>query len=105
SPSTSATLTPRPATPISPTNLLATKLNVPPARAQLVVRPRLFERLEVGLHGKLTLIAAPAGFGKTTLLSAWRTTAAGSNMPFAWVSLDPGDNDPLLFWRYVLAAI
>ena len=71
-------------------DLLATKLNVPPARAQLVVRPRLFERLEVGLQGKLTLIAAPAGFGKTTLLSAWRTTAAGSDMPFAWVSLDAG---------------
>ncbi|MBF6611892.1 MAG: LuxR family transcriptional regulator [Chloroflexi bacterium] len=85
--------------------LLAAKLNVPPARAQLVVRLRLFERLEVGLRGKLTLIAAPAGFGKTTLLSAWRTTAAGSDVPFAWISLDSGDNDPLLFWRYVLSAI
>ena len=85
--------------------LLATKLNVPPERAQLVVRQRLFERLEVGLRGKLTLIAAPAGFGKTTLLSAWRTTATGSDMPFAWVSLDVADNDPLTFWRYVLSAI
>ena len=72
--------TPRP--PLHPAdfplaNLLATKLFVPPARANLVVRPRLFERLEAGLRDKLTLIAAPAGFGKTTLLSAWRATASG----------------------------
>ncbi len=90
---------------ILPPNLLATKLSDPPARAQMVVRPRLFERIEVGLRGKLTLIAAPAGFGKTTLLSAWRTTAAGSGLPFGWVSLDSGDNDPLLFWSYFLAAL
>ncbi|HEX2911084.1 MAG TPA: LuxR C-terminal-related transcriptional regulator [Chloroflexia bacterium] len=89
-----------------PANLLATKLIIPPARAQLVARPRLFERLEAGLQSKLTLIAAPAGFGKTTLLSSWRTTAAPDNAPpLAWVSLDSGDNDPLLFWSYVLAAI
>lgn len=84
--------------------LLSTKLIIPPARAQLVLRPRLFQRLEAGLKGKLTLIAAPAGFGKTTLVSAWRTTAAGSAMPLGWVSLDAGDNDPLLFWSYVLTA-
>jgi LuxR family maltose regulon positive regulatory protein len=88
-----------------PSHLLATKLSVPPARAHLVVRPRLFERLDTGLRGKLTLIAAPAGFGKTTLLSSWRTTEAGSRLPFGWVSLDAGDNDPLLFWSYVLAAL
>ena len=88
-----------------PSHLLATKLSVPPARAQLVERPRLFERLEAGLRGKLILIAAPAGFGKTTLLSAWRTTAAASCLPFGWVSLDSGDNDPLLFWSYLLAAL
>ncbi len=90
---------------VAPPNLLATKLNLPTARAQLVSRPRLFERLTGGLHGKLILIAAPAGFGKTTLLNAWRTTEAGSKIPVAWISLDPGDNDPPLFWRYVLAAI
>jgi LuxR family transcriptional regulator, maltose regulon positive regulatory protein len=97
----------RTASPTSPPtlNLLATKLIVPPARAQLVVRPRLFERLEAGLRGKLTLIAAPAGFGKTTLVSAWRATQAGSRLPFAWVSLDSKDSDPFLFWRYVLAAL
>ena len=87
-----------------PSHLLATKLSAPPARAQLVPRPRLFERLAAGLQGKLTLIAAPAGFGKTTLLSAWRTTAAASRLSFGWVSLDTGDNDPLLFWGYFLAA-
>ena len=54
-----------------PTDLLATKLFVPPARANLVVRPRLFERVEAGLRDKLTVIAAPAGFGKTTLVSEW----------------------------------
>ena len=58
-----------------PRTLLATKLFVPPARANLVPRPRLFERVEAGLQGKLTLIAAPAGFGKTTLLSAWHAAA------------------------------
>ncbi len=81
-------------------NLVATKLSVPPARAHLVERPRLFGRIEVGLQGKLTLIAAPAGSGKTTLLNAWRTTAAARG-----VALDSGDNDPLLFWSYVLAAL
>ena len=88
-----------------PPQLLATKLGVPAARAQLVGRPRLFERLEAGLRGKLTVVAAPAGFGKTTLLSAWRANAAGQSPPFGWVSLDAGDNDPLLFWSYVLAAL
>src|SRR5688572_23306566 len=93
--------------PSLPPQLLATKLGVPAARAQLVSRQRLFDRLDAGLRGtqRVTVIAAPAGFGKTTLLSAWRTTPAGRNLPFGWVSLDPGDNDPLLFWSYVLAAL
>ncbi|MBK9709866.1 MAG: hypothetical protein IPO81_00805 [Kouleothrix sp.] len=95
---------PAPATAL-PANLLATKLFAPPARANLVVRPRLFERLQAGLRDKLTLIAAPAGFGKTTLLSAWRATAAGSALPVGWVSLDRTDNDPLRFWSYVIAAL
>jgi LuxR family transcriptional regulator, maltose regulon positive regulatory protein len=90
-----------------PPHLLATKLSVPPARAQWVIRPRLFDRLDVGLRGtrRVTLIAAPAGFGKTTLLSAWRATPAGSGLPLGWVALDSGDNDPLLFWSYCLAAL
>jgi LuxR family maltose regulon positive regulatory protein len=88
-----------------PLDLLATKLFVPPARAHLVPRPRLFDRLQRGLQGKLTLIAAPAGFGKTTLLSAWHVSAGWSAPLLAWVSLDPADNDPLRFWSYVLAAL
>lgn len=86
-------------------NLLATKLFVPPARANLVARPRLFERVQAGLLDKLTLIAAPAGFGKTTLLSAWHATGAGGAWPLAWVALDSADNDPLRFWHYVIAAL
>jgi LuxR family transcriptional regulator, maltose regulon positive regulatory protein len=103
-PLNSLTARPAPAAAL-PANLLATKLFVPPARANLVVRPRLFERVEAGLHQKLTVIAAPAGFGKTTLLSAWRATAAGSAKALGWVSLDHADNDPLRFWSYVITAL
>jgi len=85
--------------------LLPTKLTVPPARPQLVSRPRLLARLNDGLRGPLTVVAAPAGFGKTTLLAEWRTTPAGSALPLAWVSLDDGDNDPVRFWSYVLAGL
>jgi LuxR family maltose regulon positive regulatory protein len=104
-------------------NLLTTKLFVPPTRANLVLRPRLTAQLQAGLQGKLTLIAAPAGFGKTTLLSAWlahqrleardwrleESSLASSPQPLAsrvaWVSLDSADNDPLRFWSYVIAAL
>jgi LuxR family maltose regulon positive regulatory protein len=99
---------PEPSTAVVPSpaaHLLATKLFVPPARAALVPRPRLFERLQTGLRDKLTVVAAPAGFGKTTLLSAWRTTDAGRAGPLAWVSLDAADNDPLRFWSYAIAAM
>jgi LuxR family maltose regulon positive regulatory protein len=65
-------------------------------------RPRLVERLNVGLHRKLTLISAAAGFGKTTLLSDW---VRHTERPVAWLSLDRGDNDPGRFWRYVIAAL
>jgi LuxR family maltose regulon positive regulatory protein len=88
-----------------PPHLLATKVAPPTARAQWVGRPRLSDKLTAGLQGKLTLIAAPAGFGKTTLLSAWRASSAGDGVALAWVSLDAGDNDPPLFWSYVLAAL
>ena len=54
-----------------PATLLRTKLYLPPPRPGLVLRPRLIERLNAGLHGRLTLVCAPAGFGKTTLVSAW----------------------------------
>ncbi len=85
-----------------PTPILATKLYLPPLRPDVVSRPRLLERLNGGLHRKLTLIAAPAGFGKTTLLSAW---VAGCDRQVAWLSLDKGDSDPTLFLTYLVAAL
>ena len=84
--------------------LLATKLNIPPPRPNLVPRPRLIERLDEGLcpGHRLTLISAPAGFGKTTLVTDW---LHGVDWPSAWVSLDEADNDPVRFWTYVIAAL
>ncbi|MCJ7736578.1 MAG: LuxR C-terminal-related transcriptional regulator [Anaerolineae bacterium] len=82
--------------------LLLTKLYVPPARPEWVVRPRLIERLNAGLRNKLTLISAPAGYGKTTLLSSW---LAQNEIQVGWVSVDEGDNDPARFWTYLIAAL
>lgn len=84
--------------------LLMTKLHRPPARSDLVERPRLTARLSAGLRGPLTLIVAPAGSGKTTLLSAWYAAQA-TTQPIAWLALDAGDNDPARFLRYVVAAL
>jgi LuxR family maltose regulon positive regulatory protein len=84
------------------TPILATKLYVPPPQPRVVLRPRLIGRLNDGLHRKLTLISAPAGFGKSTLLSEW---LAGCQRPPAWLSLDEGDNDPTRFVAYLLAAL
>jgi LuxR family transcriptional regulator, maltose regulon positive regulatory protein len=84
------------------TPVLATKLYIPLPRAQLVPRPRLLERLNEGLHTKLTLISAPVGFGKTTLVSEW---VAGCNRPVAWLSLDEGDSDPTRFLTYFITAL
>ena len=83
-------------------SILATKLFIPPPRQALVQRQRLQEKLRAGLPGKLTLVSAPAGFGKTTLLSQW---IAESDRPVAWLSLDPSDADPNRFLRYILAAV
>jgi len=114
--------------------LLKTKLYIPQVRPALVPRPRLIEQLNEGLYGKLTLISAPPGFGKTTLLSEWvnhlrftiydlgledtnenqienladaRTGAKSKiqNPKVAWVSLDEHDSDPVRFWSYVIAAV
>jgi LuxR family maltose regulon positive regulatory protein len=82
--------------------LLQTKLYIPPSRPELVSRPRLIERLNAGLQRKLTLVSAPAGFGKTTLLSEW---VAGCGRPVGWVSLDEGDNDPARFLAYLVVAL
>src|SRR6476659_10079387 len=84
------------------TPLLATKLYLPPLRPNVVLRPRLVERLHAGLHRKLTLISAPAGFGKTTLVSEWVT---GCACPTAWLSLDAGDADLGRFLLYLVAAL
>jgi LuxR family maltose regulon positive regulatory protein len=84
------------------TPLLATKLYIPPVRPDCVPRPHLIERLNKGLHRKLTLLSAPAGFGKSTLLGEWAQQSAS---PVAWVSLDTGDSDPARFWAYLIAAL
>ncbi|MGH2493895.1 MAG: LuxR C-terminal-related transcriptional regulator [Ktedonobacteraceae bacterium] len=84
------------------TPILATKLYIPRLRPHVVSRPRLLERLNEGLYRKLTLIAAPAGFGKTTLVSAWVT---GCDRRVAWLSLDKGESDPTLFLTYLVAAL
>ena len=85
--------------------LLATKFFVPVTSGTLISRPRLSALLEESLKYPLTLVSAPAGFGKTMLLSAWAQSQLASNLLVAWVSLDEEDNDPELFWTYVLSAL
>ncbi len=87
--------------------ILATKLYIPPPRSQVVLRPRLFERLNEGLRRRLTLISAPAGFGKTTLVSEWVAGCKRSEPKgrVAWLSLDEGDSDPTRFLTYLIAAL
>lgn len=85
-----------------PAPLLVTKLSPPPPRPDLVPRPRLLARLDQGLAGKLTLVAAPAGFGKTTLLSHWLGRVG---RPAAWLALEEGDADPARFLRYLAGAL
>jgi LuxR family maltose regulon positive regulatory protein len=82
--------------------LLTTKLYIPPLRSDLVPRQHLYQYLDEGLTSKLTLIAAPTGFGKSTLVIGWLTEI---ELPVAWLSIDPGDNDPARFWTYLIAAI
>jgi ATP/maltotriose-dependent transcriptional regulator MalT len=89
---------------MEPSPLLSIKLHFPAARDNLIPRPRLFERFEAGIRGPLTLISAPAGFGKTTLLSEWHA-GNGRFYPAAWLSLDAGDNDPQRFLVYLTAAL
>ena len=89
--------------------ILATKLYIPPPRPKMVSRPRLIDQLNEGLHRKLTLISAPAGFGKTTLVSDWlnHKDEASPVYPFkvAWLSLDEGDSEPTRFLAYLVAAL
>jgi ATP/maltotriose-dependent transcriptional regulator MalT len=85
-----------------PSPLLATKLFIPTTRQTTVPRPQLAARLDASLSHPLTLVAAPAGFGKTTLVSTW---AQRQPTPVAWLSLDEGDNDPVRFLGYLVAAL
>jgi LuxR family transcriptional regulator, maltose regulon positive regulatory protein len=84
--------------------LLATKLHPPAHRGDVVPRPSLLGRLSDGLSNKLTLVDAPAGWGKTTLLGQWREQEPAP-VAFAWVSLDDADNDPVRFWAYAVEAL
>ncbi len=88
-----------------PATILATKLYIPPPTPTLVPRTRLLERLAAGTRRKLTLVSAPAGFGKTTLVSSWIAGAPMSERRVAWLSLDSGDNDPARFITYLVAAL
>ena len=88
------------------TPLLQAKLYIPPSRPTAVPRPRLIQRLNDGLHRKPALLSAPAGFGKTTLLSEWvRDRQLGPSARVAWLSLDQGDSDPARFLTYLIAAL
>lgn len=86
--------------------ILTTKLFPPPPRRNHVVRPRLVERLNAGIQDgrRVLLVSAAAGFGKTTLVSAW-ITEEQLRPSVAWVSLDEGDNDPIRFLAYLIAAL
>ncbi len=109
------TPSPEPAPPVTrpvPASILTTKLYPPPTRPEFVRRPRLIEHLNDGLQRKLTLISAPAGFGKTTLVSNWiydlpAKMASQEKIvnKVAWLSLDEGDNDPIRFLTYLVAAL
>ena len=93
----------RPAGVEQPT-LVGTKLRPPPVRKQSIPRERLQECLRSGSERRLTIVACPAGFGKTTLLSAWYEAEAGRR-PIAWLTLDEGDNDPVVFWSHAIGAL
>jgi LuxR family transcriptional regulator, maltose regulon positive regulatory protein len=82
--------------------LLATKLNIPQPRSDRLRRSRLIDRLDQGMAQKLIVVCTPAGFGKTSLLADW---AASTEWHVAWLSLDPQDNDPVRFWRYLVGAL
>lgn len=83
--------------------LLTTKLHIPGGRPGAVPRPRLSERLSRSSKARLTIVTAPAGFGKTTLLTQWLSEITDTAV--AWVSLDEADNDPVRFWTYVITAL
>ena len=85
--------------------LLVTKFYMPVTSGSLISRPRLTSLLDESLKYPLTLVSAPAGFGKTTLLAILEPIVACKTPRVAWVSLDEEDNEPRLFWTYVLTAL
>jgi len=85
--------------------LVSTKLRPSQSRPSLVARPRLTEKLDPEAGRKLTLVSAPAGFGKTTLLGKWAEDRTGGGSPVAWLSLDEKDNDPVRFLSYLVASL
>jgi LuxR family transcriptional regulator, maltose regulon positive regulatory protein len=85
--------------------VVATKLFVPKRRHGVLTRPRLLDLLRGGAGSRLTLVSAPAGFGKTTLLADWLDGSPREERAVAWVSLDPSDTDPASFWTYVVTAL
>ncbi len=84
--------------------LVGTKLHPPSVRELTIPRERLLERLRSGSDRSLTLVACPAGFGKTTLLAAWREAEA-ARKPVGWLTLDEGDNDPVVLWAHAIEAL
>ena len=91
-------------TPAAMPGLLLTKLYPPAVREQTVARDRLLDRLRGATYSRLTVVAAPAGYGKTTLLGTWRETES-EQRPVAWLSLDEGDDDLIVLWSHVLEAL
>jgi LuxR family maltose regulon positive regulatory protein len=85
--------------------LLSSKYRLPIQRDGAVARQRLTDRLDAAIRGPLTVVSAPAGFGKTTLISNWLVPAATNGSSVAWLSLDHRDNDPALFWTYLVTAM
>src|SRR5512146_1178641 len=90
-------------TPASP--LVITKLHLPAARPRTVARPRLTGLLAGGQSAAVTLVCAPAGYGKTTLLAEWAQALLKSGAKAAWYALDPGDDDPIPFGTYLVASL
>ncbi|GHO63083.1 hypothetical protein KSC_019750 [Ktedonobacter sp. SOSP1-52] len=86
--------------------VLAPKLHLPRLRPSIVQREALQARLDAASERRLTVVSAPAGYGKTTLVSAWAThcNACQALPVVAWIALDDGDNDPIRFWRYFITA-
>src|ERR1044071_516884 len=85
--------------------VLETKLFVPRSRSGLVSRPRLLDRISLGGAQKLTIVVAPAGFGKTTLVAEWLADSSITEAAAGWVSLDPSENEPKTFWTYFITAL